>query len=226
MKKFLSFLIVLITCVSLYAQKDVTKFLGFPVDGSKAELIRNLKSKGFKVSNLGDNDMLTGRFNGTDVSVYISTENDKVSRVMVCDGNSVSETDIRIRFNKLCNQFINNGKYIALDNFIISDDEDISYEMGVKNKRYQAIFYQLPEGEALENLKMSILQNVQEKFSAEQLENASDELKTQIFADCASELLEAVKNKPVWFMINEYYGKYFISMFYDNELNRAQGEDL
>ena len=33
--------------------------------------------------------------------------------------------------------------------------------------------------------------------------------------------------KKVWFMINERsYGKYAIVMFYDNEYNQANGEDL
>ena len=32
--------------------------------------------------------------------------------------------------------------------------------------------------------------------------------------------------KPVWFTISEFSGKYYITMFYDNEYNRANGEDL
>lgn len=37
--------LLLIFSVSLYAQKDVTQFLGIPVDGSKSEMIKNLKQK-------------------------------------------------------------------------------------------------------------------------------------------------------------------------------------
>lgn len=226
MKKITTFLLSLLICISSFAQKDVTKFLGFPVDGSNSEMIRNLKTKGFKLNNIGDNEFLTGRFNGNDVQVFISTENGKVSRIMVCDENSVGETDIKIRFNRLCSQFKDNGKYLSLNDYTIPDSEDISYEMGVHNKRYEAIFYQLPEGEALENLQATIYQKVQAKYTPEQLENASDELKTEIFTECAFELFNAIQNKPVWFMITENYGKYYITMFYDNELNRAQGEDL
>ena len=32
--------------------------------------------------------------------------------------------------------------------------------------------------------------------------------------------------KPVWFMISKYLNMYYITMFYDNEYNRANGEDL
>lgn len=31
-------------------------------------------------------------------------------------------------------------------------------------------------------------------------------------------------DKPVWFIINENYGKYYITMYYDNEHNKANGE--
>ena len=213
MRSILVILLSFLGCISIYAQKDVTKFLGFPVDGTKAEMIRNLKSKGFKLSTMGDNEMLSGRFNGTDVHVYISTENGKVSRIMVCDENTQGEGDIKIRFNKLCSQFKDNGKYLSLDDYTISDNEDIGYEMTVHNKRYEAIFYQLPEGEALENFQTSILQNVQSNYTKEQLENASDELKTEILAEAFSELSKVLQNKPVWFMISEHYGKYYITMF-------------
>ena len=32
--------------------------------------------------------------------------------------------------------------------------------------------------------------------------------------------------RPVWFRICEHSGKYYIAIFYDNENNRAKGEDL
>jgi len=42
-------------------------------------------------------------------------------------------------------------------------------------------------------------------------------------------LLKAIEKKiigHVWFKITEYYGKYYISMYYDNLKNRPNGEDL
>jgi hypothetical protein len=39
-------------------------------------------------------------------------------------------------------------------------------------------------------------------------------------------MMDLCSKKPVWFMISELYGKYYITMFYDNEYNRANGEDL
>lgn len=38
--------------------------------------------------------------------------------------------------------------------------------------------------------------------------------------------IELFLKKHVWFRIEEYYGKYYIAMYYDNEYNHANGEDL
>ena len=142
MKK-LSLVVVLLTmAITTFAQeKDVTKFLGIPVDGTKAEMIAKLKEKGF-TSSAYDREILEGEFNGQDVNLYVVTNNNKVYRIMVCDLNQKEESDIRIRFNNLCQQFQNNPKYIATDDYTIPADEDISYNISVRDKRYQASYYQ------------------------------------------------------------------------------------
>ncbi len=148
MRKIYSIIVLLVASVTLFAQSDVTKFLGIPVDGSKPDMIRKLKEKGF-VSYEFDNEILKGEFNGKDVLVFVKTNNNKVYRIMVADKNSSNETNIRIRFNILCRQFANNPKYIPesgnVNDYIIPENEDISYEMSVKNKRYEAAFYQIPD---------------------------------------------------------------------------------
>lgn len=226
MKKLAIILASLFFCLSSIAQKDVTKFLGFDVDGPESEMIKNLESKGFKCSKFAGSNILYGRFNGTDVRIHIVTEKGKVSRIVVCDENTLSETDIKIRFNRLCQQFEDNGKYYLVDNYKIPKEEDISYEMSVKNKRYEALFYQLPEGQEFIDMVSSVLDDVNNKCSS-QPESLTDEQKAEaklkIFAQSS---LKAVEKKPVWFMISELYGKYFITMYYDNEYNRANGEDL
>ena len=146
MKKAL--LSLVLCCISIVgmAQTDVTKFLGIPVDGNKSDMMRKLKSKGFTQSPY-DKGVLTGKFNGMDVNVHIATNNDKVCRIMVCDANTMDEASIRIRFNVLCEQFKNNSKYYSLseEDPKLKEDENISYEMTVNKKRYEAIFYQRPD---------------------------------------------------------------------------------
>lgn len=93
--------LLFVTCI--YAQSEVTKFLGIPVDGYKSEMIQKLKAKGYKYD--ASNECLTGEFNGRDVNIFIATNNNKVYRIMVADAKYVSEGDIRIRFNTLCQQF-------------------------------------------------------------------------------------------------------------------------
>lgn len=144
MRKIYSIIVLLVASVTLFAQSDVTKFLGIPVDGSKPNMIRKLKEKGFVSS---DNEVLEGEFNGKEVWVRIGTNNNKVYRILVVDKYDSNETDIRIQFNDLCRQFANNPKYNPysgnVNDYIIPENEDISYE--IKNKRYQASFYQIPD---------------------------------------------------------------------------------
>ena len=226
MKKILLFLVLCFISIFSMAQTDVTKFLGIPVDGSKSEMIRKLKTKGFKQSPDAA-DVLTGKFNGTDVNVYIVTNNDKVCRIMVYDKNTMNETDIRIRFNVLCEQFKNNSKYCSLseEEPKIKEDENISYEMSVHNKRYEADFYQILDTTTT-NYKEEFKYLVYSKYTKEQIENPSEEILQDIYKMENNYVRDKVTKKSVWFMICEYYGKYYIAMYYDNEYNRANGEDL
>ena len=116
MKRLLCAAIALVCAATLQAQeeeKDVTKFLGIPVDGYKPAMIEKLKAKGF-TSTTWDKDVVESEFNGTDVYVHVVTNNNKVYRIMLADKNTQGETDIRIRFNLLCQQFENNPRYIPM----------------------------------------------------------------------------------------------------------------
>ena len=140
MKKFFLFVVLLTITISGFAQKDDTKFLGIPVDGFKSEMIQKLKEKGFVSAGVGE--ALMGEFNGRDVFVGVVTNNNKVYRIWLGDVQLDDETNIKIRYNKLCQQFKNNSKYTSTNDYTISEDEDISYDMLVYNKRYEAVFLQ------------------------------------------------------------------------------------
>ena len=227
MKKSIAGIIMaLVTICAAYAQKDVTQFLGIPIDGSKSAMIQKLKAKGFR-ANSYNKDVLEGTFNGTDVNLHIVTNGDKVCRIMLCDANPVDERSIQIRFNNLCRQFEKNSKYMSLGNELIPDDEDISYEISVKNKRYEAIFYQRPaELSDTTLLREKLMPIILERYTAEELENPTEETQNALMKMSFDYMMYLCLKKPVWFMISEYYGKYYITMFYDNEYNRANGEDL
>jgi len=229
MKKILSIVMLLIFSVSLYAQKNVTQFLGIPVDGNKSGMIQKLKAKGY-TSDPYNKDVLVGEFNGAKVNIHIVTNNNKVCRIMVCDANSMNENGIKIRFNNLCQQFQNNKKYIPASlsspDFTLSDDENISYGLLVSKKQYEAVYYQLPATVdsifATKEMQSILLS----KYTEEQLSNPTEELQKDMMITGFSYMSEKYSKKPVWFMISEHSGEYYISMFYDNEYNRANGEDL
>lgn len=214
--------------ITTYAQNYVTTFLGIPIDGYKSEMTQKLISKGFVPKKLGDNEFLDGEFNGEDVHVYIGTNNNKVYRIMLCDANTRSEADIKIRFNKLVSQFKNNKRYITLEDYTLSDSEDISYGMSVLKKKYDALFYQVPSMEQMDTLAMKeqVRNEILKKYSPEQLENPTEEIIQELKDMTLRMLMDMISKKPVWFCICEHYGEYYISMYYDNEYNHANGEDL
>lgn len=197
MRKFLTLLAMIAISASVFAQKEVTKFMGIPVDGSPTEMIKKLKAKGFTTDEdamqvvkrgLIDWDgpeVLIGRFNGEKVRVFLGVEKNKVWRIYLSDKDSRDETQIKIRFNNLVRQFENNDKYIPyFDEQTIADDEDISYQMTVNKKRYDAYFVQKGEDGTVD-----------------------------------------VK-REVWFLIIQRFDGYYIYMYYDNKYNEADGSDL
>lgn len=144
---------------------------------------------------------------------------------MVSDANNVDERAIQIRFNRLCEQFTNNSKYMSLEEGqTIPDGEDISYEITVHKKRYEAVFYQKPDKSiATEKMKAELLA----KYTKEQLENLTEkDLQSELLKLTTEYLQEVYLKKSVWFKISDYHGEFYITMYYDNECNRANGEDL
>ena len=204
--------------------KDVTTFLGIPVDGTASSMKQKLVSKGFVPKKVGTNEFLEGEFNGTDVHVWIVTNNNKVYRIMLSDKNTVDEAQIKIRFNNLVKQFENNKRYHAFADYSLSDKEDISYEMGINNKEYVAYYLQDPD---FENIDAKIQTAIEEKYSAEELKNPSETVKNDI-KDITNKILGYHFMKQVWFCIERYRdnGEYYICMYYDNKYNQANGEDL
>lgn len=137
MKRFilLAFLVAIQFCS--FGQNTM-KFLGIPIDGSKEQMINALKNKGYTYD--VRNDMLEGEFNGQKVNLMVKTNNNKVCRICIMDSNFMDETNVKIRFNSLYNQFIQSGKYEHIGGNSISDNDDISYEITVHKKRYEADF--------------------------------------------------------------------------------------
>lgn len=229
MKRLLFIVLAMIATIASFAQqKDVTSFLGIPVDGTVLSMKQKLVSKGFVPKKFGDEEYLEGEFNGCNVNVYIRTNNNKVYRIMVADNNTVDEAQIKIRFNILVSQFENSKRYISLGKYTLSDEEDISYEMTVHNKDYEAAFYQVPNMEKADTLALQekVRNELLSKYTEAELKNPSEEI-TKEFANTTIKIgTELMLMKFVWFKIVRVNGKYFICMFYDNEYNRSHGEDL
>ena len=203
-------------------KSDVTTFRGIPVYGTVSSMKQKLIAKGFKQ----DSNMLSGQFNGQDVYLAIVANKGKVWRVCVINKTPVSEAQIRLQFNALVRQFMNSTKYDNVKEYdpTIDESEDISHEMLVNNKEYEANFYQKSriEGDSIkwkEQLKLSLLKEVP---------NATVE-NIEAYWKVMFELGKLIgkMEKHVWFKIDRNsYDSYSILIFYDNEYNKPNGEDL
>ena len=240
MKRLLSFVIrILIMCFTVFGQSESTlKFLGIPVDGSKSEMVAALKDKGFRYdSNSG---FLVGDFNGRESHIGIVENHGKVYRVVVFDANTYDAGQIKIRFNNLIHQFENsNGKYYyTVPNNPIPEDEDISYEISVNNKQYSAEFIYNPLY-GNDELRDRLINEVIEELGLEKIKDEktaggitygefySDKDKyNQLISSLVGLKIIQMSNSSVWFTICNHYGEYFIGIYYDNLINKPNGEDL
>ena len=113
--------------------------------------------------------------------------------------------------------------------------EDISYNISVKNKEYQAAFYQLSK--KMDTTGMA--KYVREKIKADKkwddhsrsYKMTNIEMFENQFLQSQAEAVLQDENTPyrvVWFTINEekYTSGYTIWMYYDNLKNQANGDDL
>ena len=203
-------------------KSDVTTFLGIPVDGTVSSMKQKLIAKGFKQ----DSNVLSGQFNGHDVYLGFAANKGKVWRVGVINKTPYSEAQIRTQFNYLVGQFKNSAKYDNVEEYnpTIEESEDIDYEMSIHKKEYEANFYQKSriEGDSIkwkEQLKLSLLKEVP-NATAENIE---------AYWKVMFELGKLIgkMEKHVWFKIaRNSYDSYSIQIYYDNEYNRPNGEDL
>ena len=245
MKKILILAMTVILSSGAFAQREVTKFLGIPVDGTKQSMIQKLKAKGFTYDQ--QTDRLYGEFNGEEVSISVQTNGNKLWRIAITDEIGRNENQIRIRFNNLVNQFENNNKYMPYkDSQTLSDNENIGHEIAVRDKQYAAIFYQYskdaPEFRDTLTLQKEYgeryakeLKQIEEylsQFTEEQLENPTEEMvenSKKILNQSVQSVMkmnDLISKKVVWFTIGGAYGKYYITMFYENGYNEAAGRVL
>lgn len=198
-------------------ERKVTEFMGIPIDGTKREMTKQLKKKGFKTIYKA----LEGTFNGQKVYVFIHTNKDKkVWRIVLVTAVATNEGNIKILYNNLCRQFNSNSKYFRfphsnIENCIIPNDESIYYNMSMQGKQYEAIFYQC--------LDTHLMYLYNRRLLKMETEEEAEEFKSN-----AGLLLEYLAYNQVWFTIHkeEYKPEYRIFLYYENGKNQDHGDDL
>ena len=143
MKKLLTLILLLMVSVEMYAQSNITTFLGIPVDGTESSMIQKLQKKGFVYNK--EEDLLEGEFNGEDVFIGRETQKGKVWAVGVGYNSYFNAASLKINYEKLCRQFRDNPKYIVFSEDTLPDSKDLNYEVSVNKQSYNAIYIQNPQ---------------------------------------------------------------------------------
>ena len=104
----------------------------------------------------------------------------------------------------------------------------------VNKKRFEAVYIQRPE--AIDSVAMNeyVQSTLREIYTESQLNNPNKtfEENKEIYLDTRKAQKEYVREiaikKVVWFYINlsNEIGRYEITMYYDNEYNNREGEEL
>ena len=160
-------LLVFLPFFSFGQTHGALKFLGIPIDGTESKFDSELRAKGFTYNYT--NKSFKGQFNGQTVDVYLHTNHNLVDRVYVAFPKT-NEEGIRVEYNQLLRQFQENGKYMDLDmNEKIPEDDDISYEISVNSKRYQATFSYYDADRDPIKFVDALLDKLSDFFTAEQI---------------------------------------------------------
>ena len=67
---------------------------------------------------------------------------------------------------------------------------------------------------------------IRSEYTDEEILNMSNEQGEITIGAALTYIFDKYSKNSVWFTISNYRGKYFITMFYDNKYNEANGEDL
>lgn len=138
--------------------------------------------------------------------------------------SSVLRSPIAIATNiQIMRAFTAMRRFIAANAQVFQRLEVISYEMAVHDKRYSAEFLQITS--EIDTIYSRIIERLKTTLVIYDSLEESEKQKLLLPMFNMECLLAFEKNK-VWFMINQFYGKYFINIYYDNEYNKADGEDL
>lgn len=228
-------LLTLFACIALAqtSSEGTLKFLGIPVDGTKDEMISRLKAKDFRYNSY--DDLLYGQFNGKDAEIHVGTNHGVVDRVVVVFP-SIPESQIISEYNALLSQFNNNDKYIGIgENERIASDENLSYEIAIHHKDYEADFayispdlFSEEEASQIRSL-LSQAKNMDKEemqaLLASMAPNEEGEMSVEQGMLILNKMMSFVSSH-VWFAILEDGSKYCICLYYDNLKNRPHGEDL
>ena len=169
---------------------------------------------------VGD-EYLEGIFNGENVRVHIGTNHGIIDRIKVVFPYTEERLN-KVKYNTLISRFGRNPKYTELrENKVIPEDEDISYEIALHDKVYDAIYYLLRSDVDASSWKEDFYREYNARYKKPLSGLTQIEIEEVLFS-LPKRISDAIIG-IVWFTLPNDNR---IELYYDNLKNRPRGEDL
>ncbi len=200
--------------------ESVLKFVGVPIDGTKEQMYRALRAKGFERESY--EDFMTGMFNGESVKVIMSTNRGIVDRIRVIYPYCSEANDTRVKYNMLLSRFNRNAKYVCVNPHAeIPTDEGIYWVLNENTKAYDAVYFYLHPKINAKVWTEEFKREYQKRYKKPSIGLSYEEMEEALF--CLPMKVSAAVSGVVWFTIVDIHT---ININYINFKNRPRGEDL
>lgn len=142
MKRILTIAMTLMLALYVQAQGSVTSFLGIPVDGSRATMVKELVKKGFVRKS---NDRLDCVIEGVPYIVKIMTNKGRVCRISLIEKEGTEDVSLAVeKYNALIEWYRNSKDYTEYEyNDPIRSSDNLTYERYICEGWYYAEFFQV-----------------------------------------------------------------------------------
>lgn len=144
MKKIVFAFLMTLAPMSLLAQKNITTFMGIPVNGTKSSVVAKLKSRGFVKDG---HDCLKGEIENIPYLVRVMTDRGRVYRISVVEEKGTDDVSLAVaRYNSLLDWFRKDSNYTEYEyNPYIYPSDNLKYEKKIADGWYYAEFFQKEE---------------------------------------------------------------------------------
>lgn len=138
MEKLISLILGMVISISLFAQQNVVWFQDIPIDGTKREIRKELRARGYAYNRAGD--YFKGIVDGQESKIILHSTRRMVDAIGVV--NNIEKSNLADAYNSKVEQFLNDEDYIFIAGGKINQKSIDDYRMVAYPEFYHTVFHQ------------------------------------------------------------------------------------